>query len=125
MTVMDVRHEYAERVGDEVRAMAARRRMTAARLARAIGMTEMTMSRRLSGRYPFDVEELAAISATLGCRVSDLLPQARLPHRDSNTEPAGYRILHGSLRGYRMPGRRLPDTWRRPVGAVTGSEVAA
>lgn len=72
-TVMDT--GYTERVAAEVRAAAARRRMSGAQLADRLGMSQMAMSRRMSGRMPFRVDELAALAAVLEVDVRDLIPR--------------------------------------------------
>lgn len=66
--------DYNENVAGEVRAAAGRRRMSSAHLARELGMSEMAMSRRMSGKMPFRVDELAQLADILGVEVIDLLP---------------------------------------------------
>jgi transcriptional regulator with XRE-family HTH domain len=90
---------YGELVAAEVRAQAARKRITGARLAAATDMGPMSMSRRITGRQAFDVDELAAVAAVLGVRVQDLLPPPRelLPHLDSNQKPADYQRGMGPI----------------------------
>jgi transcriptional regulator with XRE-family HTH domain len=78
----DEQETYGEKVAAEVRAVAARKRVTGQRLAHAVGMTPMSMSRRMTGHQPFDIDELAAVATALGVRVEDLLP-----HLDSNQKP--------------------------------------
>jgi len=61
--------ELSEMVAEEVRAELGRRRITGAALARAIGEPQASLQRRLSGRYPFDVELLGRIADHLGVPV--------------------------------------------------------
>jgi transcriptional regulator with XRE-family HTH domain len=72
---------YGEKVAAEVRGEAARRRVTSARLAAALDVSTGSMSRRMTGKQPFTVDELALVADTLGVQVEDLLP-----HPDSNWE---------------------------------------
>lgn len=61
-----------------VRAELARRSMTATALADRLGTTQQTLSRRLTGVVPFDVDELQAIADALeisfGALVGDEVP---------------------------------------------------
>lgn len=53
------------RVAANVRAEVARRGMSARKLALALDVPASTLSRRLNGTVPFDVDELAAVAAVL------------------------------------------------------------
>jgi transcriptional regulator with XRE-family HTH domain len=66
----------AQQVGANVRAEAARRKVSGSAVARAIGLSQSAMSRRLAGEYPFSVTELAQIALYLDVPVSSLLPDA-------------------------------------------------
>jgi transcriptional regulator with XRE-family HTH domain len=63
-----------ERVAEEVRALMGRRRTTGAQLARAIGVPQSSLSRKLTGRYPLDVDDLEAIAAYFEIPVASLIP---------------------------------------------------
>jgi transcriptional regulator with XRE-family HTH domain len=52
-----------------------RRRVTGAELARAINVPQASLQRRLSGRYPFDVDLLAQIAAFFAVPVVTFFPQ--------------------------------------------------
>jgi DNA-binding Xre family transcriptional regulator len=67
---------YAERVAAKVRGVAAERRVTGVMLARALGISPMAMSRRMTGHHALDVDELDAVARALGVTVQDLLPAA-------------------------------------------------
>lgn len=67
---------HAERVAAEVRAEMGRHRVTQAQLGQALGLHQMSISRRLAGEVPFDVTELYEVAAFLGCPVSRLIPEA-------------------------------------------------
>lgn len=60
--------------GANVRAEMARRGVTQAKLAAALGLSQPSVSARLRGVTPFDVDELHTIAAFLGVPLSDLLP---------------------------------------------------
>ena len=68
---------YGALVAEEVRAAAARKQVSSARLAAAANVSTASMSRRMNGRYPFTVDELAIVASVLGVRVQDLLPAQR------------------------------------------------
>lgn len=61
-------------VAEEIRAMMARRRMTGAGLARALGVSEAWVSYRLSGKQAIDLNDLERIAEVLGIAPQDLLP---------------------------------------------------
>ncbi|MDG4791881.1 helix-turn-helix transcriptional regulator [Micromonospora sp. WMMD1102] len=60
----------------EVRAEMGRQRISAAALARALGVSDMYLSRRLSGDdpIPFDLSEIERIAEALGVPVGNFLP---------------------------------------------------
>ena len=66
----------ADSVAAIVRAEMARRRRSSADLARELGISPVSVSRRLTGEVPIDVNELAQIAAFLGLPMSSLLPEA-------------------------------------------------
>ena len=63
-----------ELIADNIRAELARQRRTARQLARALGVSPATMSRRLSGEHPLTVDEAYAAARFLGVDVADLAP---------------------------------------------------
>jgi transcriptional regulator with XRE-family HTH domain len=73
---MAVRGSLRERTAEEIRVLLARRRMSAAELARRTGMKQSTMARRMTGETAFDLDDLEAIANVLGVAVIDLLPGA-------------------------------------------------
>ena len=81
---------FDEMVSAEVRAEAARRRVTGARLAHALDLSPMSMSRRMNGHQPFTVGELAAIADELHVPIVRLLPTDGRARRDSNPQPTDY-----------------------------------
>jgi predicted XRE-type DNA-binding protein len=67
---------YTQAVANTIRAELARRSLTQADLANALGVTQPAVSRRMTGQVPFDVEELAKAAALLGLPVSALIEDA-------------------------------------------------
>lgn len=87
---------YRAIVAAEVRAELARARVPAASLAAVLGIAQPNVSRRLNGHIAFTVDEIAAVAAALRVPPAAFLPDPatvpawRLPHLDSNQEPAGF-----------------------------------
>lgn len=75
-------HDIDGAIAEEVRVMIARRRISQKQLAHQVGLTEMALSRRLSGAVSISAGELMRLADVLDCRVADLLP-----HLDSNQKP--------------------------------------
>lgn len=63
-----------KQVGEEIRAMAARRRMSISALARELGLPQTYVARRVDGRAAFTPAELGQVAKTLDVQVTDLLP---------------------------------------------------
>lgn len=63
----------AQRVGDNVRAEMARQRVTQSVMAKGLAMQQQALSRRISGRTPFNVEELHRVAEFLGVSTADLM----------------------------------------------------
>lgn len=63
----------SEAVAAEIRAELARRRIRQAKLAALLGISQVSVSRRLSGETPFDINELVKVAEFLGIPVSDIL----------------------------------------------------
>lgn len=60
----------------ELRAEIARARLTQLEVAAMAGVSAQTLSKLLRGKAVLDVEQLAALSATLGMPASDVMTQA-------------------------------------------------
>lgn len=54
-----------EAIAEEMRVIFARRLLTPAKVARELGWTDNYISRRLTGKVPFDVNDLAALAELL------------------------------------------------------------
>lgn len=63
-----------EIVAEEIRAELARKQIPQARLALLLNLSEVSVSRRLRGETPLDVNELLAIADYLDIPVARLLP---------------------------------------------------
>jgi len=109
-TAHDMQPDTQEHVAAEVRAAMGRKRISGLQLARACGLTQSAMSRRITGHTPFDVNEIAAVAAELGVEVGSLFPpravEPAVTRRErANVVPihraAGRRGTHGTRRGRR------------------------
>lgn len=126
-----------EYVAEEIRALLARRMANGAKLAAALGKSEMYVSRRLRGETAFDVDDLEKIAGYLGVEVTDLLPVpmpgrviATVPttsdrlnvHSDSSAErttrkrpPRKVNPIGRPRREPTAPASAVPPTQRRPT----------
>ena len=64
--------DYPTRVRRRVRVALAEHEISASEMARRCGWTQSYISRRMAGRSPFDVADLARIAEELGIGVSSL-----------------------------------------------------
>lgn len=60
---------FTDGVTDTIRGEMKRRKISQAALARQLGVTQQTVSRRLNGEVPFDTKEIETIAGILGLRV--------------------------------------------------------
>lgn len=51
-------------------------RMPQTELARTLGLAKSGITRRLNGEQAWDVNELVAVAQTIGCPVSELIPDS-------------------------------------------------
>lgn len=65
-----------ERLAEEVRAAMARRRIPQSTLAEALSKSQAAVSRRLSGKVAFDVNELEIVASVIGIPAADLITPA-------------------------------------------------
>lgn len=66
-------NKTSHRVAAEVRAVMARQGCTQTALAERINRDQHFISRRLSGKVPFAIDELSAIAQALGVPLTDLV----------------------------------------------------
>lgn len=96
--------------------MLARRRMSAAELARRTGIKTSTMSRRMTGETAFDLDDLEVIAAALGITVADLMhgatsangSQTTGPRLRQTVRPSGHRPKIGGQNAAPPPHLRRP-----------------
>jgi len=62
----------AQRIGDAVRLELVHQGKTQVDLARALGMPQATLSRRVNGTTTFRADELAEVATYLGVTINDL-----------------------------------------------------
>lgn len=67
---------YSFRVAAEIRSLLARHRIPQTDVADTLDMSQASVSRRLTGETPLDVNELQAIASRIGVPITDLLPVA-------------------------------------------------
>lgn len=68
---------YSEQVAGEVRAAIARANLTQSAVSAKTGISGASLSRKLSGKHAFDVDELARIADALGLVAFELMPRMR------------------------------------------------
>lgn len=89
-------HEIQEQVAAEVRAEMARQRLTLRDVAGKIGMVHTSLHRRLTGKIPFDVGELARMADVLNVPVIQFFP-------DRNGDGVRRRSFITFFRSFRVP----------------------
>lgn len=92
-------------VAEEVRAMLARRRLSARAAASALGWSQMYMSRRISGKTPLDVNDLCALAVLLDTDIAVFL--------------TGY-SRHREVMGDYVVNARYTDDQPRDLGGLAG-----
>lgn len=118
---VSTRRHLREQVAEEVRALLARRQMNGAKLAAAIGRSEMYVSRRLRAETAFDLDDLQRIAEVLGVAPLDLLPRtvgtpnAHYPSVARSSDP------HRPATPASRPTGPKPGGSTRPVSAIPAS----
>jgi transcriptional regulator with XRE-family HTH domain len=122
---VEVQHLLRERVAEEVRALLARRMMTGADLAAAIGKSPMYVSRRVRGEVAFDLDDMERLAGVFGVDVNDLLPRTTKAGagrsselKDGLASPAGRPLKRSDRPSDRRPVVRSRVDSVRPVSAV-------
>ncbi len=96
MTAREIRQvdPDAIEVGVKIHTEMFRQRMSQQELAVRLGLTQVSVSRKLRGLTGITVPELMQIGRVLGVDPADLLPREAdlvlLPRLDSNQQPSGY-----------------------------------
>lgn len=134
------RGHLRERTAEEIRVILARRKMSAAELARRTGIRQQNLSRRMTGETAFDLDDLEVIAQALGVKVSDLVNdgggtvQTTVPKiRVTDQRPAAPTrpTLQGSAvrprdgRPKGRPGGSVPDPRTRRPARISAGEVPA
>lgn len=68
--------QLSRAVAGEIRRLLEERGMSGNALAKATGIQQTTIARKLRGEHPFDVDDLASICQALDVSVSDLMAWA-------------------------------------------------
>lgn len=76
MSISNSPRGLSARVADTLRAEMARSRVSQQELASRLGLTQQKISRRMSGRVAFSLDELEQIASALGLSVQDLVSGA-------------------------------------------------
>jgi transcriptional regulator with XRE-family HTH domain len=115
-------HEY---VAEEIRALLARKRMSATSLARSMQVSQTYVWRRLTGETAFDLSDLEKIAGLLEVEVVDLFPRRRGEATVTSAHPvdvpATNRIVPPrppSRRDHSRPGGRSAPTGPRRAPRV-------
>jgi transcriptional regulator with XRE-family HTH domain len=75
-------------IGERIHHLMWRQRMTQARLAKVLGITQTGISKKIHGDRPWFASELLDVAAALNTQVTALLPEnEELPRLDSNQQP--------------------------------------
>lgn len=114
-TAIAVRGRLRERTAEEIRALLARRRISAAELARRTGLKQSTLARRMTGETAFDVDDLELIAEVLGVSVADLLPGYAREAGQPVITPKPKQAERSSMRAPKnnRPKTRQPDSGLR------------
>ena len=101
---------FSRRVGEEVRALMARHGVNQTQVAATLGIHQSAVSKRLTGRTPFDVNELAAVARFFRTTTANIIAAAENPRPDLDP--------NGGL-GVRQEGLEPPTRWLAPVLSMT------
>ena len=69
--------DLARAVSAEIRRVLEERGMSGNQLAKAVGMDQSTVARKLRGAHAFTLNELDSVCSVLGIKVSDLMEWAQ------------------------------------------------
>jgi DNA-binding Xre family transcriptional regulator len=75
--LLTVSEQLSEVVAAEVRRLLAERGISGNALAKATGIPQRTVANKLSGRNPFDLDDVAKVCTVLEVDVTDLLTWAQ------------------------------------------------
>lgn len=106
-----------EVIAEEMRVLFARRLLTPAKVARELGWTDNYISRRLTGKVPFDVNDLAALARLLGVPIMAFFAPLEESPRVLNSVPDRTFVQGGIKPNYFL----TPLTWPRAESEMYGS----
>lgn len=91
ITRMPERRPVNQRVGLNISLIMRMRGVSQIELATRLGVTQSSVSRRLTGVSPWEPDELETAAETLSVSVGRFFEE--LPNLDSNQEPAGFKPI--------------------------------
>lgn len=101
-------YPVTEATGEEIRVALVRKRWSQAELARRCGVSEVFVSRRLSGLTPMAVDELAMFADEIGVPMEELL-RARRYSKPQPSDPKSDTPVDKRYSG-NIPAARQPNT---------------
>lgn len=125
---MEKRSLINDFVAEEIRALLARRRMSASDLARKTGMTQRAISRRLTGEKVIDVDDLHLIAQALDVELVALLPRANEGRLITTAGSPNHGYAPAAERPRRAPKRmsaKRRATHTHPVGRPETSSATS
>lgn len=93
-------------VAGEVLALMGRNRVSQKRLAAELGISQQSLSRRITGEVPFDVDDLEIIARFFARPVAELLSTSGYRSAGSSRNKSDLTVVEGN--GRRRPPRRIP-----------------
>lgn len=118
-----VQARLTDAVAEEIRALLARKRWRQAQFATLLGVSEVWVSRRLSGKTEISLDDLREMADGLGVTVADLLPRSARQGTNGSSgilaEPAApHAVRVTSPRGAARSATRRPVRTGRPLHTV-------
>jgi transcriptional regulator with XRE-family HTH domain len=105
-------------VAEEVRALMARRQVTAVELADRIGRSRTYVGRRLHGETAFDVDDLENIARVLAVEVADLMPPVKAA-TNAGWDSSSGKAASAATQWKRQTCVRVLPTNSRPARRIT------
>lgn len=110
------------RVAEEVRVALARKRMSAAKLGRELGVSQTYVWRRLNGETAFDLDDIERIATILEVSAMSLLPGGSPEKVGDDDRPTRNVSRPIDNRPSAGPGRGSPAAFRRPARVPRSGE---
>jgi transcriptional regulator with XRE-family HTH domain len=109
-----------DRVAEEIRVQLARKNISASELARRAGMTQRSVSRRITGEKSIDMNDLERIAKALGVAVAQLLPPGSIAQKIN----APKTLRYGAVRTIHTSGVPAPRTTTSPPTGHMATKAA-